>query len=60
MTKWLWIVAGPNGAGKSTHTAKLIANLQASGVFGSEIIKLNADERTAGLRKQFPDKPCRY
>ncbi len=57
MSKWLWIVAGPNGAGKSTHTAKLIAAFQASGSSDSEIIKLNADETTAELRKQFPDKP---
>ena len=57
MTKWLWIVAGPNGAGKSTHTAELIATLQASGSADFEIIKLNADERTAELRKQFPDRP---
>jgi len=59
MTKWLWIVAGPNGAGKSTHAAKLITNLQASGVLGSEIVKLNADERTAELKKQFPDRLLR-
>ncbi|MDR3568612.1 MAG: hypothetical protein P4L43_11360 [Syntrophobacteraceae bacterium] len=57
MTKWLWIVAGPNGAGKSTHTAKLIADFQASGFIGAEIVKLNADERTAELKKQFPDRP---
>lgn len=56
MTKWVWIVAGPNGAGKSTHTAKVIANFQAAGVLESEIVKLNADERTAELRKQFPDR----
>ncbi|MGA2935516.1 MAG: AAA family ATPase [Syntrophobacteraceae bacterium] len=59
MTKWLWIVAGPNGAGKSTHAAKLIADLQASGSIASEIIALNADERTAELKKQFPDRPQR-
>jgi predicted ABC-type ATPase len=59
MTKWLWIVAGPNGAGKSTHTAKLIVDLEASGFIGADIIKLNADERTAELRKQFPDRPLR-
>lgn len=65
MTKWLWIIAGPNGAGKSTLTAKLIADFQASGFIGAEIVKsnregfvtLNADERTAELKKQFPDKP---
>jgi len=57
MTKWLWIVAGPNGAGKSTLTAGVIADLQASGLIGSEIFKLNADERTAQLKKQFPDHP---
>ena len=59
MTKWLWIVAGPNGAGKSTLTAKLVANLQSSGVLGSQIELLNADVRTAELRKQFPDRPER-
>jgi predicted ABC-type ATPase len=59
MTKWLWIVAGPNGAGKSTHTASLLEDFQASGVLDSEIIKLNADERTAELKKQFPDRPLR-
>jgi predicted ABC-type ATPase len=59
MTKWLWIVAGPNGAGKSTHTADLIADFQASGFIGAEIIKLNADERTAELKKQFPDQSQR-
>ena len=57
MTKWLWIVAGPNGAGKTTHTAKLIAKLQAAGATDADIIKLNADERTAELRTHFPDKP---
>ncbi len=59
MTQWLWLIAGPNGAGKSTYTAKMIADLQASGVLACEIIKLNADERTAELRKQFPDRPER-
>ena len=55
--KWLWIIADPNGTGKAMHTNKLIDGLQASGVLGSEIIKLNADERTAELRKQFTDRP---
>lgn len=56
MTKWLWIVAGPNGSGKSTHTARLIAKFQASNPAESEIIKLNADERTADLKKQCPER----
>lgn len=59
MTKWLWIIAGPNGAGKSTHTADLIADFQASGFIDAEIIKLNADERTAELKKKFPDRSQR-
>lgn len=58
MTKWLWIVAGPNGAGKSTHTAKLVAAAQAANP-DVEIIKLNADERTAELKQLFPDRPQR-
>ena len=57
MTKWLWIVAGPNGAGKSTHTERLIAKAQTASATPLEIIKLNADERTAELKKQFPDRP---
>jgi predicted ABC-type ATPase len=57
MTKWLWIVAGPNGAGKSTLTEGVIKELQSSGLIRTEIIKLNADERTAQLKKLFPDRP---
>jgi predicted ABC-type ATPase len=57
MTKWLWIVAGPNGAGKSTHTERLIAKAQTASATPLDIIKLNADERTAELKKQFPDRP---
>lgn len=59
MIKWLWIVAGPNGAGKSTHTVQLMEDLQASGIPGDSIIKLNADEKTAELQKQFPDRPLK-
>jgi predicted ABC-type ATPase len=57
MTKWLWLIAGPNGAGKSTCTTKLIIKLQTSGEIDTEIVKLNADERTAELQKQFPESP---
>jgi predicted ABC-type ATPase len=57
MTKWLWFIAGPNGAGKSTYTAKLIPRLEASGDIETEIVKLNADERTAELQKQLPESP---
>ena len=57
MIKWLWIVAGPNGVGKSTLTTKLIADFQTSGSFAGAIIKLNADERTVELKKQFPNRP---
>jgi len=35
----------------------MIAKIQAAGFLGDKIIKLNADERTAELKKQFPDKP---
>jgi predicted ABC-type ATPase len=57
MAKWLWLIAGPNGAGKSTYTTKLIIKLQTSGEIDTEIVKLNADERTAELQKQFPESP---
>jgi predicted ABC-type ATPase len=57
MTKWLWLVAGPNGAGKSTYTAMLIIKLQTSGTIDNEIVKLNADERTAELNRQIPERP---
>lgn len=50
MTKWMRIVAGPNGAGKSRFTDQFLAD---SGP--NDFIKLNADERTLELRKQFPD-----
>ena len=43
MAKWMWIIAGPNGAGKSTFTNDLLAN-------APDLLKLNADERTAVLR----------
>jgi len=44
----MWIVAGPNGAGKSTFTA---AYLQEN-VLPAGIVKLNADEVTAGYREE--------
>lgn len=57
MAKWLWLIAGPNGAGKSTYAAKLISKLRAAGRVGAELVKLNADERTAELKTQFPERP---
>ena len=52
MTKWMWIIAGPNGAGKSTFTNDLLAN-------ASDLLKLNADERTAALRAADANVPQR-
>jgi len=52
MAKWLWIVAGPNGAGKSTFAEKFLTDLG-----HSNLHKLNADERTLELRRQFPKLP---
>jgi predicted ABC-type ATPase len=58
MAPWMWIIAGPNGAGKSTFAGPYLDDLQAafpdlSGPTG--IVKLNADERTLELRRQFSD-----
>jgi predicted ABC-type ATPase len=50
----MWIIAGPNGAGKSTFTGAFLANLGHHG-----LRKLNADERTAELRRQNPGEPIR-
>ncbi|WP_040433130.1 hypothetical protein [Chlorobium ferrooxidans] len=52
MAKWMWIIAGPNGAGKSGFAETFLKNLGDHG-----LVKLNADERTLELRKQFPDDP---
>ena len=52
MAKWMWIIAGPNGAGKSTFTDNLLAN-------APDLLKLNADERTATLRAADPIGPLR-
>ncbi len=52
MTKMMMlIVGGPNGAGKTTFTGKFIERL------GSDITKLNADERTLELKTLHPEKP---
>ncbi len=50
----MWIVAGPNGAGKSTFTNFGIVEKAA----GSELIRLNADERTKEIVAQNPDTPA--
>lgn len=49
MAKWMWIIAGPNGAGKSTLTASLLDQPNFT-----NLRKLNADERTAALRRRHP------
>lgn len=52
MTKLMMLViGGTNGAGKSSVTNAVI------GLFGEALMKLNADERTLELRKEFPEKP---
>jgi predicted ABC-type ATPase len=51
-TKWMWIVAGPNGAGKSSFAGDFLADLG-----HRNLVKLNADERTLQLQKEFPDVP---
>ncbi len=48
----MWIVGGPNGAGKTTIANRILANLG-----HADLPKLNADERTAELRKAKPDAP---
>lgn len=47
----MWIIAGPNGAGKSSFAGEFLADLGYRG-----LTKLNADERTLELRRQFPDR----
>ena len=59
MAPWMWIIAGPNGAGKSSFAGEYLDDLRAA--FPNDIgpdglIKLNADERTLELRRQFPDE----
>jgi predicted ABC-type ATPase len=49
MSKWMWIIAGPNGAGKSGFAGSFLKDLG-----DNALVKLNADERTLKLRKQFP------
>jgi len=54
----MWIIAGPNGAGKSSFAGKYLDDLVAAfpNDFGpGGLTKLNADERTAALRREFPD-----
>jgi predicted ABC-type ATPase len=48
--KWMWIVAGPNGAGKSSFAGDFLVNT----LKFADLKKLNADERTVELRKEFP------
>lgn len=52
MAKWMWIIAGPNGAGKSSFAEDFLINIGYP-----DLVKLNADERTLELRKQFPREP---
>ena len=58
MAPWMWIIAGPNGAGKTTFAGPYLDDLhtafpELAGPTG--IVKLNADERTLELRRQFPN-----
>jgi predicted ABC-type ATPase len=46
----MWIIAGPNGAGKSSFAGKFLDRLG-----HRRLKKLNADERTLELRRQFPE-----
>ena len=58
MAPWMWIIAGPNGAGKSTFAGPYLDDLHAAfpELTGPmAVVKLNADERTLELRRQFPD-----
>ena len=53
----MWIIAGPNGAGKSSFAGQYLDDLQATfpnDVAPGGLTKLNADERTLELRRQFP------
>ena len=47
----MWIIAGPNGAGKSSFAGEFLADLGYR-----NLTKLNADERTLELRRQFPER----
>lgn len=47
----MWIIAGPNGAGKSSFAGEFLANIGYP-----NLIKLNADEKTLELRRQFPHR----
>ncbi|MGE3622310.1 MAG: zeta toxin family protein [Bdellovibrionales bacterium] len=49
--KWMWVIGGPNGAGKTTVASPFFTKKY------PEIPRLNADDRTIELRRQFPDKP---
>src|ERR1700755_1386951 len=58
MAPLMWIIAGPNGAGKSSFAGKYLDDLVAAfpADFGpGGLTKLNADERTVALRREFPD-----
>jgi predicted ABC-type ATPase len=50
MARWMWIVVGPNGAGKSSFAKPFL-----DGIAPPDMVRLNADERTIELRKQFPE-----
>jgi predicted ABC-type ATPase len=52
VAKWVWIVGGPNGAGKTTIAKSILARLG-----HADLPRLNADDRTAELRKARPDAP---
>jgi len=51
MAKWMLLIAGPNGAGKSTFAQIFLDDIGLH-----NLVRLNADERTLELRKQFPDE----
>lgn len=46
----MWVIAGPNGAGKTTVASPYFTKNH------PEIPRLNADDRTVELRRQFPDR----
>lgn len=51
MTKLMMLViSGPNGAGKSSITNEVVK------MFGANLTKLNADERTLELKQIYPEK----
>jgi predicted ABC-type ATPase len=49
----MWIVAGPNGAGKSTFTEEFLRE----NILPPDLLKLNADDVTAGYRKTDQTTP---